>query len=148
MTEHYYFAGTCKWAQVYKVDEKYRNWKIDLYLDEDSQALFTESGMTSKLKSDDDGLFITLRRRDQQLMGKELKDFDPPTVVDNDGTPMTDLIGNGSSVVAKVAVFDTRNGVGHRLEGIMVQELVPYEGETESQIEVHKPSGMADIPTF
>ena len=43
--------------------------------------------------------------------------------------PFDEAIGNGSVVTARVTVFTTTNGrTGCRLEGLCVDEHVPYEG--------------------
>lgn len=150
-TKHYYFAGVCKWAMVHRMDEKYELYKIDLFMDESSFDTYNESGCTMKVKEDKESgdSFVTFRRKDQQLIGKDLKHFGKPKVVDKEGVPLTDNVGNGSSVVLKVAVFDTRNGIGHRLEGVMVTDLVPFEGgDSEDRIEEYRPTGLEDLPSF
>jgi hypothetical protein len=40
----------------------------------------------------------------------------------------TDAIGNGSTVTAKLSIYDSKFGKGTRLEAVRVDEHVPYEG--------------------
>ncbi len=147
-TVHYYFKGICKWAQVHRVDEKYGNYKINLYPDEASLASYRDSGCQNEIKNDEDGEFITFRRKHQQLIKDDLVTFGKPQLLDKAGEVFTDNIGNGSEVVVKISVFPTRNGPGHRLESIMVLTLVEYEGGEESDIEQVKVEGLDDLPNF
>jgi hypothetical protein len=63
------------------------------------------------------------------MIKDQLVAFGPPTVIDKDKNPVTALVGNGSKVTAKVAVYDTRMGKGHRLETVRVDELVEFVPE-------------------
>jgi hypothetical protein len=127
MASNYYFlTGKAKWAKLFKPDEKYKNWQIQVYLDDESMKTFAESGMTMQKKQDDDGTFVTFRRPEAKVIRDELVKFDPPTVLDSDGNKLEQLVGNGSDVTVKVIVYDTMKGKGHRLEAVKVNKLVPY----------------------
>lgn len=126
-----YLTGIVKWAKVHKPDEKYQNFSLNLYPDKDTWAVFAESGIGVTPKEDDDGKFITLRRPVQKVIKGELVKFGPPAVFDKDKKDITDLIGNGSRVTVKVAVFDTIKGKGHRMEAVRVDDLVKYSGGTQ-----------------
>ena len=54
----------------------------------------------------------------------------PVKVLDKDGNPHPDNIGNGSVVVCKLSVYDTTAGRGMRLEAVMVEELKAYTKPT------------------
>jgi hypothetical protein len=123
-TELYIFRGKAKWAQLTKPDKEYDNFKINVYLDEDSRKLFATSGLQLTPKTDEDGEFVVFRRPNYKQIKKELVNFGPPEVVGADGQ----LIGNGSEVAIKVIVYDSKKGKGHRLESVKVLNLVPYEG--------------------
>lgn len=129
MTKFHYFAGKAKWAKVFKGDgdDKYESWKINLYLTPDSWEEFKASGIQLQQRFDEEGSFVTFRRRYNQIINKELVQFEPPKVVDADGNETTAKIGNGSDVVVKVATFETRKGPGHRLEAVKVTNLVQYD---------------------
>jgi hypothetical protein len=61
------------------------------------------------------------------LIGKEAVEFGPPEVIDKNGDPFKETIGNGSTVTIRVAMFDTAKGVGHRLEKVRVDKHVVFE---------------------
>lgn len=129
MTQYAYFNGPCKWAKVYKPDDKFGDpmWSIVLYLDEENMENFRKTGMTMKPKTDEDGDFVTFRRKQFQNFKNERKEFDPPAVFDKNNEPFSELIGNGSEVTVKVEYFNTRNGVGSRLVSVRVENHIPYE---------------------
>lgn len=127
-TTFIYLSGKAKWAKVYKPDEAFNTtfWRIDVDLDPKSQAVFDKSGLRLKPKTAEDGTFITFRRPTQKQFKTELKEFDPPKVVDKNGEDFSQTIGNGSEVTIKVEVYDSFKGKGHRLVGVRVDNLVEY----------------------
>jgi hypothetical protein len=138
-TQFYYFSGKAKWAKLglglnpeENADKEYECWKLNFYPDEPSMQAYNDSGLRLQVKEDDDGKFVSLRRPFKKLIKEEVVNFDkPPVTVRNpDGTtsPLQTLLGNGSDVVVKVAVYDSRKGKAHRLESVMVTNHVPYEG--------------------
>jgi hypothetical protein len=140
-TEIFYFKGKAKWAKVYRPDDEFDNYKINVYLDKASKKLFTEAGTQLTPKSDEDGEYVTFRRDHSKMIKNELVVFGKPQVVDHDGLAFTNTIGNGSEVVVKVAVYDGRKGKGHRLEGVQVVNLVEYAGSGDSRPS-HAPAGV------
>lgn len=132
-TEYLYLRGTAKWPQLVKPDEEYDNFKVNLYMDKESMALFKESGLQLTPKTDEDGEYVVFRRPNYKQIKNELVHFGPPKVIDKDGLPVTELIGNGSEIVVKVVVYDSKKGKGHRLEGVQVHKLVVWEGNGESK---------------
>jgi hypothetical protein len=147
-TKYIYLSGTTKWAKVRKPDEKYDNFQVPLYLNEPSKKVFEESGLSLGVKSDDDGEYITLRRPNNKLIKKELVEFGPPKVLDKDNKEFDGLIGNGSEITAKVAVYDTIKGKGHRLESVRVEKLVEYipSGAGTGVAEAGNSSGRPALP--
>lgn len=125
-SSYYYLSGKAKWAKLFKPDDKYKNWQIQVYLDDDSMKVYDETGMSMQKKRDDDGVFVTFRRPEAKVIKDELVKFDPPAVLDADGNKLDQLVGNGSEVTIKVIVYDTMKGKGHRLEAVKVNKLVPY----------------------
>lgn len=130
-SSYYYLTGKAKWARLFTPDEKYKNYKIDLALDDASKEIFAESGMTMTPKTQEDGTYITFRRPEMKLIKNEPVKFEAPAVTDKDGNKVESLIGNGSNVTIKVVVYDTVKGKGHRLEAVRVNTLVPYEKPQE-----------------
>lgn len=143
-TKTYTLYGTCKWAKVQpdqldlNYDKETKAWKIDLYLTPGSLEIFEKSGLQLKLRSDDDGQYIQLKRPEKKIFNDTIEELAPPYVIDAAGENFTGRVGNGSKVAVEVDVYDTRKGKGHTLVGIQVHDLVPYE-DTKKAIEEEFP---------
>lgn len=134
MAKYIFLTGIAKWAKVHKPDQKYNFYGLDLYLDKDSMKAFKESGLSLEIREGDDGSYIRPRRDPEKLFeGMSEK----PKVLIRDGSdedgkpvyvPFADNIGNGSFVTCKIEVFETKRGMGHRLEAVAVENLVAYDG--------------------
>lgn len=122
----YFFSGTAKWAG--KKLGKYDTYTFDFYPDEVSLAAYKTSGIRVSPKTDDDGKVFYKLKRDKSLTKKDgtVIDLGPPSFLNADGTEFTGLVGNGSKVTAKVAVYPTGAGVGHRWEALRIDDLVVY----------------------
>jgi hypothetical protein len=134
-TKVYKFFGTAKWAKVLpkqldlNYDKTSKSWKIDLYMTEGSLALYRQSGLQLKERSDADGTFVQFRRPERKIIKGEVIDMSPPYVVTADDAPLEEEVGNGSKVAVEVEVYDSMKGKGHTLVGVTVHELVPYSSE-------------------
>lgn len=128
--------GTFKWARVREPDPDYDNFKIDIFPDADNLKVYKDSGAQLKIREADEGVYITVRRKNNELDYRET----PPKVVEA-GPPEVflldkqsgeykkwkdGLIGNGSTGTVVFEVFDTRNGKGSRLLRVFVDSLVEY----------------------
>jgi hypothetical protein len=142
-SSYYFLSGKAKWAKLFKPDDKYKNWQVQVYLDDASMKTYDESGMTMQKKTDDDGQFVTFRRPETKIIKEELVKFDPPTVLDNDGNKLDQLVGNGSDVTIKVVVYDTMKGKGHRLEAVKVTKLIPYVKQETAEVSAGAMAGTA-----
>jgi hypothetical protein len=144
-SEIFYFTGLVKWAKVRQPDDKYQNYTIDLFMDEDSWDIFNESELTLEPKEveegEPNGRYVRFRRPETKAIKNKLVQFGPPDVLDQDNLPLptNTMIGNGSKVTAKVLVYDSSKGKGHRLEAVRVDELVEYEGGVSVRNEVNDP---------
>lgn len=144
-TETFTFSGKTKWCKVRKPDEKYDNYQVPLYMDEENFAKFKASGCQLKVHEDQDGRYVTFKRRhvEYNYAKKEQETNGPPRVALWDGKeykPFPDgLIGNGSLVTVWIDVYDTRNGKGHRLIGVGVDSLVEYKPEGSNVPEIKMP---------
>lgn len=144
MTKIYILKGKTNWCKVRTPDEKYDNYQVPLYMDDASWADFEESGIQLKVKEDEDGKYVTFKRRHAEFNSKKGVNQvnGPPEVFilkDDEYVPMPEgLIGNGSEVTVKVQAFNTRNGIGHRLVSVGVDKLVEYnpDGPPESNVPV------------
>lgn len=141
-SETYYFEGEFQWAKVFKPDTQFEPnaWKIDIFLDKEGFEVHKASGLKNKPKFTEDGRkYVTFNRKvGKTPWGDEVG---PPIVVDKDGNKVEKLVGNGSKGVIEVTVYDTAKfGKGHRLEKVVVTELVEYNKE-EPVKEEDKPKG-------
>lgn len=127
----YYFKGMINWAKVQKPDDKYNVYTLDLYLDEPSLEMFKDSGLQLTLRDGDDGKYIKLRRPVEKVFSDEVIDNGKPEVLvknsDGEWESFGGLVGNGSTGVCKVRVYDSKRGKGHELVTVAIEELVPYE---------------------
>jgi hypothetical protein len=136
----FYISGICKWAKLFKPDTKFEpQYSLILYPDADGWVVWKETGLGGKIKEDEDGKFVTLRRK---IAGPEWQPvLPPPEVVDAEGKPLDKLVGNGSAVTVKIEVYDTRKGPGHRIEKVRVDKLVEYVAQSEEDAPEAKPAG-------
>lgn len=135
-TKTIYLSGKGKWFhKLFKFDEFRGNkfWAFDLYLDPASLATFKSLGVLNKIKENDDGKYVTLRRnvmKKWKLKAGESPEFDPPDVTDADGNEWDadehGIIGNDSAATAKLELYQTVNGPGIRLDAVRIDELVEY----------------------
>ena len=131
-TQILYIEGVGKWVKPYpgQEDTKYgKKAVMELYPNEKGILQLKAAGWRKKFYESEDGQFIKLSRD----VDKEFKDqpLGHPKVVDAEGKPFDRLIGNGSKVVAKIALYDSRMGKGARWEALQVVDLVPYEKITD-----------------
>lgn len=143
-TKQYYFTGTCKWAKFKTPDDKYNKYTVDLYLDHDSWETYDESGLTLKIRENEDGRFVKFSREHDKSMRGKVVTFGPP-VVKNENLEDWDMdvaIGNGSTLTVRVSVYDSKNGKGHRLEAVRVDELIEFNPEGVPEVQV----GTEELP--
>lgn len=145
-TKTYLFTGKTKWAKPTKLDEKYDNYQMPLYLDEKSWIDFKESGCQTKIKTDADGEYTVFKRDEKETNWKTgEKQINGPAKVyilhpeTGQYEPFDGLIGNGSEVAVRVDIFDTRNGKGHRLISVGVNKLVEYNPDKVDSNVPHMP---------
>jgi hypothetical protein len=142
-TKIFKLYGSANWAKVQpdqldlNYDKKSKSWRIDVFLDPKSLDLFHQSGLQLKVRESDGNKYVSFKRPEQKIFRDEIKDMGPPYVVDTEGNPITARIGNGSKVMVELSVYDSRNGKGHTLEGVVVHDLVEYkEGPQVLEAEV------------
>ncbi len=146
-TKTYTLTGECKWAKVWKPDEKYGKHSIDISLDSKAMKTFMDMGIANKPKEDEDGkLWVSLRRDPLSkvfVRGSEDKvDAGRPQVT---GVDVDTEIGNGSTVTVQVSVYDYDNkfgkGKGSRLDSVHVDKLVEFKRTKPEEGEVKSPFG-------
>lgn len=116
-----YFTGECKWAKVYKPDDKYQKYSIDVLLDMKQYEEFQKFKFKTPGKLDNGKFWVTMRRKVED---------GAPTVLDKDGNPFTETIGNGSVVTVKIDTYNYDNkfgkGTGFKIDSVRVDEHKQY----------------------
>ena len=137
-TKTLYFTGICKYPKLKTVDEKFGKYQITMYLDQPSWKKFAESKIQVRPKKDEDGEYVKFSCPPKVTFvdGKSMTFGPIETYIREEGgevKPLTDLIGNGSTVTVKVETYDTKMGKGHRLRGVLVDNLVPYVSKKQQE---------------
>lgn len=126
-TKSYKYKGSCKWAKLFKPDEKYGNYTINVYLDKAGLKQYVKAGHQGEIKEDDDGKYVVFRRKPQVLTKKgTIWELGAPKVVDENGETLDKIVGNDSMVEVTVETYDTPKGLGTRLAQVKVIELKEY----------------------
>lgn len=131
----HYFSGRCFWARLQEhnldVYNDVKSAQIEIELDPEQRKALKNSGSKVTPKLQDDG---TVRVKFKRRFENPIDEFGGlPTVINAEGAPINDLIGNGSKVTVKVVVYDTKLGKGTRLETVRVDELIPYVKEENEE---------------
>src|SRR5882672_1845302 len=134
VTEYVYLSGKCKWCKT-TAPNQFGDWKTDLYPDDKSLTKIMElkaRGLKNTLKKDEDGPFIAFKRPMTKMMKGRAVNFTNPVVLNKDGVPINEAIGNGSEVTLKLLIYPFMSpggakGIGARWESVRVDNLVPWE---------------------
>jgi len=127
-----YLRGTALWSNLTEVD-KFGNFGTNLILDDESLALFRNLKVKAKTKIDEKSgkQYVRINRKQYRTdKDGERHDNGPIKIVDKEGNDHPDNIGNGSTIVCKLIVYDTQAGRGMRLEAVMVEDLKEYTKPT------------------
>jgi hypothetical protein len=145
-TTTHYFTGIVRQVFLARPD-KFGNYIIGLELDDSSTAELAASGSSLKPRTWEGFSFVTFRRPVQKPIKQELVKFGPPPIVDAQSQPLTKLIGKGTKATAKVIMYPTIKGQGHRLEAVQVLELVEFvPQQKEGQFTVPTTIGVPEQP--
>lgn len=148
-----YLSGKGKYVRMQTID-KFGKWSFQLYLDKPSlsewKTLKDTYGILNSSKIDEEGEFVRLSRPQKKIFRGVETIMTPPEVLNNEGQPITDWIGNGSDLTAKVLLYSFTKqfggGQGHaiRLEGIKVHNLVPYSSPDKTPEEAKRSEGLEE----
>lgn len=125
--------GKAKWAKVLGAphdgyEGKFKEWSIDVYVDDETVAKLKAVGLGPKLKDKGNGEYITFKRKELKKDGTPNQ---PIRVVDCGGenwNPKT-KIGNGSTVNVNFALNEFKPGdFNANILSLQVWDLVAYEG--------------------
>jgi len=140
-----YLQGKGKWVKV-KAPDQWGNWKLNLYLTDESKKTFQDLKVKNYLKRDDDGDYIVVRRPTQKMIKGKIQGLAPPTIVDKDGAPTETAIGNGSDITVKCDYYSYKSPTGEpgkaiRLAGVRIDNLVPYTPDKDYPEQLKKDVG-------
>ena len=144
-TQVLYLEGRSRYAMVQpgQEDKKYGNKiKVGVYLTPEATTLFKMSGSRKEVKNDEHGDYVIFDRDLDAEIGKsghkqgyakivEPNPDYPEKDKENKTIPFTKMIGNGSEVVLRIEIYDSKFGKGTRLEGVNVIKHIPYDGGAE-----------------
>jgi hypothetical protein len=117
----YEFSGTLKWPFIVNPSPKYNNYSTRFYpRDDATRRAVKATGVRNNTKEDDDGFYYQFRSDEK------------PMVVMEDGTPVTDLVGDGTEARIQLTVEDFVSAKYGRLfrgklTGVIITKLVKYE---------------------
>lgn len=140
-----YLSGKAKWAKLKQPDPKYNKWKIDLYVEANSESHnkildMQKQGIKNILRKDEDGYVMSFSRAtERKSRDGKVQGMTPPLVLNADGSPYDGFIGNGSDVTLKLEHYTYNMGSAVRLVSVRVDKLVEFtpsrdfdEGEKEA----------------
>jgi hypothetical protein len=155
-TETVYVQGKLSWAKrLFYPDDRYQKYSVQIHPNSESLEKIRDlqtKGLKNILKKDDDGYYTQFSRPTVRKYGSVVKTFEAPIVVDKDGQPIGDVIGNGSDATLKLEVYEhgTPGGgkaVAARLVSVRVDNLVAFDPKrdfTEKEQELR--AGLAEQP--
>jgi len=130
--------GKAKWAKVigdpvWGYESKFKEWSIDVYVDEATVEKLKAEGLGSKIKDKGNGPYISFKRKEfkTDLVTGEQKPNQPIRIVDHRGEPWDNRvkIGNGSTVHVNFAINEYgKNQKAANILSLQVWDLVKYEG--------------------
>jgi hypothetical protein len=123
-------TGQAYWAKVQEPDETDRVYSLEVTLTPEMLSTVKSMGITTGIKDRTDkgyGWVLHAKTWGYSQDGT----LNKLRVIDKEGKPFTDLIGNGSTVKVEVVpyawTFAGRSGVRPLLKGVKVLEHVPYK---------------------
>lgn len=119
----WYFEGDIVFSNLASPDEQYKMYGLTIAVDDKNYSLFVDSGIQTKVRTDNrtGQKLISFKRPSKKLVNDVMQTVEPPSVIDTNKSVIdANSVARGSSVVAKVLVYKTMKGVGHRLQSVMV----------------------------
>lgn len=121
-----------QWAKLQEVDRAYEPmWSVDMILDDKTADDFAKVGF-NVVKNKDMDWKLKAKRKETTKGGKTQK---PPWVKLEDGTTVTDEVGNGSTcdveVYAKYVTVSGKEYLSCYLNGVTVKDLVAFGRKVE-----------------
>lgn len=138
--EEVFLKGIFKWTKHLRPDMTFPpgKWSTNIYLEGTELEKFREwqaDGIKNNLKKDEDGWYAALNRKCSiETKGGKIVGLEPPFVFREENgnkIPITDLVGNGSTGIAKCILWEFNptpqiKGKALRWESLRIDNLVPY----------------------
>jgi hypothetical protein len=130
-TKEVFLSGKTKFAHFHQPD-KFGFWSVNIYLDDASKvewAKLRQLGIMNRLRKDDEGDYVTLRRPVEKKIRGTMTKMEPVYLF-KDGIPYLGMIGNGSDVTCTITVYNYRKpqtqeqGTAIRLAAVRIHNLV------------------------
>lgn len=128
------------------------SYKANIIPDDESRKTFKESGIRTAIQKDKNSgeeYLVFKRNKDPKILASgDQIGGGAPRVVDTDGNPWPReiAIGNGSEVDVLVTTFKGGSFTGHRLEEVVIRELVPFVNEAARAV-AEEPAAPVDPKT-
>lgn len=139
--EEVFLKGKIKWCKHIRPDTMYPpgKWSVIMYVEGAELEKVREwqaMGIKNAVKKDEDGWFITLSRKVSITVKGHEVGLEPPKVIDKDGVPITDMVGNGSDGIAKCVLWSFNpmpgiSGKALRWEALRVDNLIPFDSNKD-----------------
>jgi hypothetical protein len=146
--------ATLEWTKVFEATRDRGEFDIetdgattvDLIVDSEGEQIIKDAGIRKQGKPADGGTRYKIKRPWKDKFDREWA-AGPPDVYAPDGSKWdidtNGMIGNGSTGIVFVEVYDTKMGKGCRLKGLQVINHVPY-GDTGGGSNSIKPKNYTD----
>lgn len=131
--------GKAKWAKVlgapvWGYEEAFREWTVDVHIDEETVERLKAEGLGDKIKEKNGETFVRFSRKEFKTDGTPNK---PIRIVDNQGNPWDEKkkIGNDSVVNVNFAINEYKKGkFSMNILALQVWDHIPYEGGNDFPI--------------
>jgi hypothetical protein len=149
--------GIAYWASIQKPNTKFEpKWCIDVVVSKDEAEKFSDLCKSLKetgketlpkiTKDEEKGGFVI--RFEQKVARADGSSNNPPRIINADGEPFTDLVGNGSKVDVLYSLYKAeykgKTWIKPGLRGVKILDLVKFSGATEEE-DFYKSSGSSKV---
>lgn len=144
--------GKCEWAQVYPGQERAphpeaikkgaspndRSYAITVEITEEINRKLRKAGLNAMHQpkyKEDDTVWLTIKgTKHKETTSKGPITFEDPAVVDANGNPFKELIGNDSVVIVEATLEQAGQAKALRLKKVTVLEHVVYVKPEEDEV--------------
>jgi hypothetical protein len=137
-TQTLVYNGKVRWCRPYETNQ-FGKYSTQFYPDKESLDRLKQLKIKNVWSKDEEGEYIKLHCPDKRVWRGKVTHL-KIDVVDKDGKPITDLIGDGSDVTIKIEYYDFPSQFGDtrthacRWVGLKVNHLIPFIRQTDPLI--------------